>query len=64
MLFLEAGGSYEPAFLSESEADELKTFCDGCQFHEYTFARTGKPLKRAPKCEFALDDTVGVYRWF
>jgi hypothetical protein len=27
------------------------------------FARTDRSLKRAPKCEFARDDTVGVYRW-
>ncbi len=61
--FPEQFGSYNPSYLTVEEADALKSFCDGCNFHEYTFARTGKPLKRAPKCEFTLDDTVGVYRW-
>jgi hypothetical protein len=47
-----------------AEADALKAFCDtDCVFHEFMFARTDPSLKRAPKCEFARDDTVGVYRW-
>jgi alkylated DNA repair dioxygenase AlkB len=57
-------GTFVPDWLSQGDADGLLRFCrDDCNFKPYIFRRTMKPLKRSPKCEFATDGTVGVYKW-
>ena len=53
--------SYEKCFLNKDEADELFEWCDKQVLKLYPFR--GKSLKRSPKLEWGVDDSVGTYRW-
>lgn len=54
-------GNYQESFLSKIEADELFQWCSEQKVIEYPFR--GKSLKRSPKLEWGLDETIGTYRW-